>query len=149
MTTPALPQNLLTPEAMAQTHAEAFEFIRPWSAHEFSELIASPTCFVVSNAHCFALARIIADEAELLTIATHPGHQRQGLAKVVMDSLHSQLQTRGAAQIFLEVAAPNLGALALYESLEYQQVGRRKAYYTPTSGGEALDAIVMKRKLPI
>lgn len=149
MTTPAPPKTQLTPEAMAQTHAAAFKLTRPWAAHEFYDLIASPTCFVVGDAQCFALSRVIADEAELLTIATHPDHQRQGRAKTVMDSLHSQLQTRGAVQIFLEVAAPNLGALALYEGLGYHHVGRRKAYYTPTSAGEALDAILMQRKLPI
>lgn len=149
MTKTAPPQSQLTPQAMAQTHAAAFELTRPWSVREFSELLQSPSCFVVGDAQCFALSRTIADEAELLTIATHPDHQRQGRAKAVMDSLHSHLQTRSAVQIFLEVAAPNLGALALYESLGYHQVGRRKAYYTPTSGGEALDAIVMQRKLPI
>lgn len=149
MTTPASPKTQLTPEAMAQTHAAAFKLTRPWSAHEFSDLIESHSCFVVGDAQCFALSRVIADEAELLTIATHPDHQRQGRAKAIMDCLHSQLQTRGSVQIFLEVASPNLGALALYESLGYLHVGRRKAYYTPTSGGEALDAIVMQRKLPI
>ena len=148
MATPPPPQTQLMPEAMAQTHAAAFELTRPWSAREFSELIESPSCFVVGTAQCFALARLIADEAELLTIATHPDHQRQGRAKTVMNTLHTQLQARGAAQVFLEVTAPNLAALALYESLGYHHVGSRKAYYTPTSGGETLDAIVMQRKLP-
>ena len=149
MTTPTPPKKPLTPETMTQTHTAAFELTRPWSAREFSDLMASATCFVFGNTQCFALVRIIADEAELLTIATHPDNQRQGRAKNVMDTLHLQLQELGVVQISLEVAAPNLGALALYESLSYRRVGSRRGYYPAISAGKALDAIVMQLKFPI
>lgn len=66
---------------MAATHAAAFTQSRPWTTGEFAELLSSPLSLVVGDERCFALFRVIADEAELLTIATHPDHQRQGLAR--------------------------------------------------------------------
>ena len=71
----------MTPQDLAHTHAAAFTQSRPWTADEFADLLANRfTHYVVGNAQSFALFQVIADEAELLTIATHPSHQRQGLA---------------------------------------------------------------------
>ncbi|MDE4132859.1 GNAT family N-acetyltransferase [Phaeobacter sp. QD34_3] len=135
-----------TPDDMAATHRVAFTQSRPWSTGEFTALLDSPLTFAIGDAHCFALVRVIADEAELLTIATHPDHQRQGLARQVMKDWQAQARTRGADQAFLEVAADNTPAQALYQSSGFATCGTRPGYY-PRSGAAPVDAVLMKRSL--
>lgn len=136
----------LTPETMAQTHALAMQS-RPWRAEEFAELLALPGTFALGDAACFALVRVIADEAELLTIATHPDHRRQGLARACMAAWMAAAAARGAVQAFLEVAEDNAAALALYQAMGFARSGLRPGYY-PRPGGPAADAVIMTRPLP-
>ena len=137
---------LPTPDQMATTHAAAFTHSRSWSADEFAALLESPLTLAVGDARSFALVRIIAQEAELLTIATHPDHQRQGLARRIMETWQREATARGAAEAFLEVAADNMPAQALYQSYGFAECGRRAGYYT-RKGTPAVDAVLMQRTL--
>ncbi|MAU52788.1 MAG: ribosomal-protein-alanine acetyltransferase [Roseovarius sp.] len=133
----------MTPEALAATHARAFAGQgRAWSAAEFAALLASPHVFVTGDARGFALGRVIADEAELLTLATDPGHRRQGRAHACLAAFAEEAQARGAATAFLEVAEDNAAALALYAQAGFGETARRAGYYP---GGRA--AVVMQRPL--
>lgn len=131
---------------MAATHAAAFTRSRPWSEAEFADLLRHPACFVAGNGDCFALARVVADEAELLTIATLPGRQRRGLARARMAEWQAIARARGAARGFLEVAADNGCAIALYQSCGYETSARRPGYYA-RSGATPVDALLMARDL--
>lgn len=132
---------------MAATHAAAFSDARPWSAAEFAGLLAQSGVFAAGDNRCFALVRVAADEAELLTIATDPAHRRRGLARAAMTDWMAQAAHRGAARAFLEVAADNRAALALYRGLGFGLSGRRKAYYR-RPGQAGADALVLTRSLP-
>lgn len=132
----------MTPENLAEIHQAAFTQTRPWSADEFRELLASRFVKVIGDERCFALIRVIADEAELLTIATDPNHQRKGLARNTLTHLHTTLRDLDVLSIFLEVAANNHAAANLYEKLGYTQTGRRKGYYHMVDGSTQ-DAILM------
>ena len=136
----------ISPQHMARLHAAAFTQARPWSETEFTELLDSPLCFAVGGPDSFALVRVIADEAELLTIATNPARQRCGLGRACMLAWQKQARLRGATRAFLEVAADNHAAGALYESCGYAPVGLRKAYYE-RSNGPAVDALVLAHDL--
>lgn len=136
-----------TAKDMARIHAAAFTQSRPWGEDEFADLLDSRFCFAVGDARAFALVRVIADEAELLTIATHPDHQRKGHARRLMDLWQARATARGAREGFLEVAADNAGAHALYLFCGYVQSGLRRGYYG-RADEPAVDAIVMKRALP-
>lgn len=136
----------MTPAQMAETHAAAFAEARPWSEAEFAALLAQPHCHAIGDARSFALIRVIADEAELLTIATRPDARRQGLARARMEAWQARARTSGAERAFLEVAADNVAALALYKTCGFAVEGRRKGYY-PRAGSAAVDAIVMARAL--
>ena len=131
---------------MAALHHAAFANSRGWNAEEFQTLLASPYCFVAIKGACFALGRVIADEAELLTIATHPDAQRQGLGLTSLSAYEAQSCKRGAATSFLEVAADNSAAIALYLAAGYRITGTRKAYYK-RSCGPAADALMMAKSL--
>lgn len=137
----------LTPAQMAATHKAAFIQSRPWSEREFSDLLASKFTFAVGDDRCFALVQVIAGEAELLSIATHPDHQRQGLAADVMAAWHAQAARQNAERAFLDVAADNTPAIALYRNCGYAPHGRRPGYYKRTAT-ETIDAILMQRPLP-
>ncbi|MBV1927010.1 MAG: GNAT family N-acetyltransferase [Rhodobacteraceae bacterium] len=128
---------------MATLHAAGFTQSRPWSADEFVTLLSSPHCFAVGDTRCFALVRVIADEAELLTIATHPDYLRQGLALRCMANWQEQARLRGAAKAFLEVAEDNSAACALYVKCGFVHIATRPAYYN-RSPLRSVDAIVMQ-----
>ena len=145
MTDPVPPHT--TPEALAATHKAAFTQSRPWSALEFAELLADRFTHLTGDARAFAVVREIAGEAELLTIATHPAHQRQGLGLKIMQQWMHDAATRGAEEAFLEVAQDNTAAQALYSACGFGLVGIRKAYY-PRPQAAAADAMLMKRSLP-
>lgn len=132
---------------MARLHRAAFLEERPWSEAEFVTLLHQPTVFAIGSLQAFALVRIAADEAELLTIATDPQHQRQGLAKQLMSQWHAKAAQRGARRALLEVAEDNVGARALYSETGYMEFFRRQEYYR-TAGGAHVDAILMDRELP-
>jgi ribosomal-protein-alanine N-acetyltransferase len=51
----------------------------------------------------------------------------------------------GMAEAFLEVRPSNPLAIALYQSVGFVQIGRRKAYYQAENGRE--DALVLKLDL--
>ena len=132
---------------MAALHAAAFTQSRPWSELEFSGLLATSGTFAIGHSDAFALVRVIADEAELLTIATHPARRRLGLARALMRAWEAEAAARGAGQAFLEVAEDNLAARALYAATGYAETGRRKGYYARATG-PAVDALVLARPLP-
>ena len=137
----------MTPEQMADIHAKALHGqTRAWSLREFEDLLKEPHVLAVSDAQAFALGRLVADEAEILTLATHPDHRRQGFAKSVLILLEQVVMGRGGAVMFLEVASDNEAALRLYESTGYAQSGRRNRYYKRVSGGAA-DALILRKSL--
>lgn len=142
-----MPTHGPTPEEMAATHAAAFTQARPWSAAEFAALLADRFCHVVGDAQSFALFRVIADETELLTIATHPACQRQGLGRDRMSLWKHGAAALGARRAFLDVAADNAPALSLYTACGFDRCGLRRSYYQRPASPPA-DAVLMACELP-
>lgn len=134
----------MTPDMLATLHAAAFTQSRPWSASEFADLLASRFSFVTSDDQSFALGRVIADEAELLTIATHPSAQRKGLGRARLAAFEDMARARNATTAFLEVAIDNPAAIALYTAQGYIQTARRKGYYARPDG-QTVDALIMSK----
>ncbi|MGB8260217.1 MAG: ribosomal protein S18-alanine N-acetyltransferase, partial [Terracidiphilus sp.] len=77
----------------------------------------------------FAVASVLAPEAELETIAVAPAWQRQGVARQLLAALLGALARAGAQELRLEVRASNLPALALYRAAGFREAGRRPRYY--------------------
>ncbi len=88
------------------------------------------------------LARVAADEAEVLTLAVDPAVQRQGLGRALLDQATATARQRGAGVLFLEVGSGNGAGCALYAGAGFVTVGCRRGYYP--GGG---DALVMRRPL--
>lgn len=137
---------MTAPEDLAALHRRCFTTPRPWSASEFSGFLASPLCFLQSDPKGFVLGRVIADEAELLTIAVAPEARREGIGRQLLAAFDAEAKARGAAQAFLEVAVDNQAARGLYLSSGWLETGRRRGYYhTPDS--KTVDAVIMAKLL--
>ena len=94
----------------------------------------------------FAIARSVADEAELLMLGVVPDARRAGLGHALVDGVCETAAARGAASLFLEVGEDNPGAVALYRATGFETIGRRPGYYR-RSGGLRVAALVMRRRL--
>jgi len=134
------------PEALARLHAACFVIPRPWSAAEFAALLARPGARLISEPDGFALGHAQAGEGEILTLAVRPQARRRGIGRRLLSDLESALRTAGARQLFLEVAADNAAALALYASAGYRRAGRRRGYYRAPDG-KRLDALLLQKAL--
>ena len=78
----------------------------------------------------------VADEGQILNIATHPDHRRRGYGRLIMNEIIEHSRNKGITFITLEVRESNIPAIALYESLGFYNVGRLKGYYsTPKEDG--------------
>lgn len=136
----------MNPAAMAALHAAAMTTPRPWTEAEFASLLAAPGTFATGDARAFALGRVVLDEAELLTIATHPDHRRHGLGRARLAAFEAEAAARGARTAHLEVAGTNAAALGLYEGAGWTRTGLRRGYYAlPT--GAPVDAILLSKPL--
>lgn len=134
----------MTPAEMAALHFDAFIGQgRPWTEAEFAGLLESVHVFAVGDANAFALGRVVAGEAELLTIATDPRMRRRGLGRAALVAFEAEAAKRGAVRFFLEVAEDNAGARALYAVAGYAECGRRPGYYPARDG--RVDAIAMEK----
>jgi len=141
----------MTAQALAALHRQCFTLPPPWSAQDFASLLAdSQSCLLYrcdgSALRACALFRVICDEAELLTLATAPDQRQSGLARALMREGLAQVSARGARVCFLEVAADNRPAIALYTSLGFTQAGTRRGYYRAT-GHAPRDALVFRAEL--
>ncbi len=126
-------------------HARCFTVPRPYTAQEFADFLASDLCFLVTRPHGFALGRAVAGEAELITLAVDPDSRRQGQGAMLLDAFEAAARTRCATRAFLEVAADNTAARALYRRAGYADTGRRLGYYRAAHG--AVDAVLMAKPL--
>jgi [ribosomal protein S18]-alanine N-acetyltransferase len=135
----------MTPDQMAALHAACFTTPPPWSADAFSALLADPLVSCLTEPQALLLVRVVAGEAEILTLAVHPDRRRQGVAQRLVAAFHRQV-AQDADAAFLEVAADNAAARALYDGMGYRLVGNRRGYYR-SANAAPVDALVLRRDL--
>lgn len=68
-------------------------------------------------------APVVAQNAEVRKVMTHPSAQGRGLARVLMRSLVEHARAHGVEMLSLDVRGNNHGAQAMYESLGWQRSG--------------------------
>ncbi len=128
---------------MAAIHAASFPPRERWGEDAMRLQLELPGAFAFIDARGgFVLARVASDEAEILTLAVSPEARRSGLGRALLAAAMAEARARGAASMFLEVAAANEAALALYADAGFTQVGTRPNYYP---GGAA--ALVLRASL--
>jgi [ribosomal protein S18]-alanine N-acetyltransferase len=137
----------MTAQELARLHAECFTQPPPWPASAFEGFLGAPGVQLIARAHGFLLGRVIMDEAEILTLAVSPGARRQGLGGALLAEFLHAAQARGALHAFLEVAADNTAARALYAQAGFVEAGIRRGYYASASGCPAIDALTLCKAL--
>jgi ribosomal protein S18 acetylase RimI-like enzyme len=81
----------------------------------------------------------------ILGLAVDPAHQRQGLARALLDAAASEASARGARRLTLRVLGPNSGARALYEACGFEVEGvLREEFFLD---GRYVDDVQMARRL--
>ena len=149
-----VPMQLQDCAEVAALHGERFS--RVWDETEFQNLLSQDTTFgfVARQTNAilkkplpgFVLARHVAGEAEILTVAVSAKLGRTGLGWRLMQAAMREAHARGGESLFLEVDAGNVPALGLYRKLGFEQVGERRGYYKDDKGAVST-ALVMKRVL--
>jgi len=135
----------VTADQMAQIHAAAFVQERGWTADEFTQLLGQKFIHPFTTEGGFALTRTLAGESELLTLAVNPAFQRRGIARRLL-AAWLEADKPEAEIAFLEVAADNHAAIALYRSTGFTRRGLRKAYYM-RNNAPPVDAVLMSQAL--
>jgi [ribosomal protein S18]-alanine N-acetyltransferase len=133
---------------LAQLHGASFH--RGWGESEFESMLSERNTLVHRlrlgrKIIGFAVSRIGADEAEILSIAVDAAHRGRGFSRNLLLTHLGYLAGRGVRTIFLEVEENNQPARRLYERAGFAIVGRRERYYR--QGGEQLNALLMRRDL--
>lgn len=145
MTVTLVPAGPPHAEVLAAMHHICFR--EPWSAPSMASTLAMPgVAGLIAEDQArgpagMVLWRVAADEAEILTLLVLPPWRRAGLGRRLMAEALAAAVAQGATAMFLEVAAPNDAAQALYRGLGFTSVGVRKGYYGGT------DAVAMRRDI--
>ena len=131
---------------------EAEQLPNPISLRELHEMASRPGFrgFVTlpsADADPLGYALVLAGggAADLVSVAVAPELLRRGVATRLLLFALAELAGEGVEEISLEVAVDNAPARALYERLDFREVGRRPGYYRRDR--ELVDALVMRRTL--
>lgn len=139
--------------ALAGLHGRCFPD-EPWDAAAFAGLLATPGTRALGLALGLAgdggltglvLLRTAAEESEILSIGVAPDARGRRLGSGLLAAAIAAARADGATALFLEAAADNDAALALYRRFGLTEVGRRRGYYR--RGDRRIDALVMTRGL--
>ena len=87
-------------------------------------------------------SQTVMDETDMMNVAVHPDYRNQGIATALIAGLVGALQKQGSRCLTLEVRASNENAIRLYQSMEFEEVGRRKDYYRNPSE----DALILRKE---
>jgi len=130
-------------KSVAAVERAAYAF--PWSLGIFRDcLLAGYHCVVLEVGKTvtgYGIMSIAAAEAHLLNLCVHPSAQRLGYGRQLLNALILKAEDADVERIFLEVRPSNHIALRLYQSIGFEQIGIRPAYYQAERGRE--DAVVL------
>jgi len=85
---------------------------------------------------------IMLDYADVLNIGISKEHQRKGYGRLLMQHMIQKSWMANVPNITLEVRVSNHPAMALYESLGFKKVTKRKQYY---QDGEDAFLMILER----
>jgi len=123
----------------------------PWDEASVATLTAPPAGFAVIALDVqdqpvgFVMARVAAEDAEILAIGVLPQARRGGVGRLLVEAAVAGSRDLGATALFLEVAEDNQAAWTLYKACGFFSVGRRPGYYKRPDGRVA--ALVLRRNL--
>lgn len=133
-------------EQIAQLEKECFS--DPWSVQSITYELTNPlSLWLVAVSDGVVMGYIgsqsVLGEADMMNLAVSSKARRQGLGEQLVKELIAQLRQQGVYRLTLEVRVSNEPAIALYQKLGFQQIGRRPRYYHHPQE----DALIMGKEL--
>lgn len=129
-----------TPECVNDLWDIAKDWVGPgfnWNLEKLSELCQKHSIWILKNSRtqqflAFLIWQDLPDVKEILALATKKNQSGHGLMSLMLKSFldWNQGQVIPVKEVWLEVHEGNAAAIGLYESLGFQQVGRRTRYYS-------------------
>ena len=123
----------------------------PWSDGIFRDCLR--VGYLCRVAECegeivgYGVVAMGAGEAHILNICVRDSMRGRGIGRQMLALLIDRSAQAGMQDVFLEVRPSNPHAIALYQSVGFVEVGRRRDYYQAVGGRE--DALVLKLSLPV
>ena len=146
-----LPRPMTEADVPAVLALEMSSYAFPWTESIFRDCLrVGYDCCVLEIDYLLVGYGVIssgAGEAHLLNLCVREEFRCRGLGRRLLEHLIDVVSHSGARIVFLEVRPANTGAVRLYESMHFQQIGMRRGYYQAEGGRE--DALVMRRDLTV
>jgi ribosomal-protein-alanine N-acetyltransferase len=128
---------------------EAASYPFPWTRGIFQDCLrADYECHVlVADGEILGYGVLSsgAGEAHILNVCVMPEEQGNGYGRRIVKRLIDLARWHRCERVFLEVRPSNPNAIALYDSMGFNEFGRRPNYYPAKKGRE--DALVMAIEL--
>ena len=134
---------------VAAVEKASYQF--PWSEGIFRDCLR--VGYLCRVAECdgevvaYGIVAMGAGEAHVLNICVGEQMRGRGIGRQMLMLLLERSSQAGMQDVFLEVRPTNMHAIALYQSVGFIVVGRRRGYYQAVDGRE--DALVLKLSIPV
>ena len=135
-------------DAPAIAQLEIACFSDPWSVKSIASEVENPLSYwLVADDNGtiagYVGSQSVLDAADMMNLAVAPAYRRKGVAQALVNALVEHLQSKQVIALLLEVRVSNEPAIALYEKMGFEQVGRRPRYYhNPRE-----DALILRKEL--
>lgn len=117
----------------------------PWTEEQLLRLLVGGQSIMLAATQAGEVVGLLVAsettvESDVYMVVVGADHKRQGIGKQLFHQLITYCTEKDLATIFLEVRESNLPAYNLYKSLGFEEIGRRRAYYSKPIE----DALMMK-----
>ena len=135
-------------DVSAIAELEKLCFSDPWSENSIASEVDNPLPYwLVAEMDGIVVGYVgsqtVLDASDMMNLAVSPNYRREGIGQALVNALVAHLQQNKVIALLLEVRVSNAPAIALYESLGFEQVGRRPKYYhNPRE-----DALILRKEL--
>ena len=125
---------------------ETMCFSTPWSESALLEELSNESavflCAVEENEVLgYVGFHFVLDEGYIALVAVHPNHRKKGIGRALVKKAIEKAKELGLSFLSLEVRVSNIPAQNLYQSLGFENLGKRPNFYTlPTE-----DAYIMTK----
>ena len=126
---------------------EAMCFSTPWTEENLRSSLANKTDYFFvaldeeEDVIGYIGVSVVADSCFINNIAVYPACRRQGVGTALLKIAIMTADVNSTEFISLEVRESNAAAIALYEALGFEEMGRRKNFYRRPQE----DALILRR----
>ena len=109
-------------------------FSEPWTEKSLELFLDELNfCVILLNSGelaSYCTVTTVLDEAQIINVATDERFKRLGMAEKVLKAVIEECKNRKIVTISLEVRESNEPAIALYQKLGFEVMGKRNNFYT-------------------